>query len=152
MTLTLDPAVRAITVEETVPHAADIVWKVLTTPELIQRWLMRNDFTPGLGQRFTMQARPMGEWDGTVNCAITTWDPPHELAYTWVGGSTNNKEYGAALDSTVTWTLTPVAGGTRVRMVHNGFTSPRHDMAYTEMSGGWNKVLGRIAQIAEELA
>src|SRR3569832_859711 len=103
MTLTLEPDVRAISVEEIVPHAADIVWKVLTTPELIQRWLMRNDFTPGLGRRFTMSARPMGDWDGTVSCEITTWDPPHRLAYTWVGGSTANGEYGATLDSTLTW-------------------------------------------------
>ena len=152
MTLTLDPAVRAITVDEIVPHAAEIVWKVLTTPELIQRWLMRNDFTAGLGQRFIMRARPMGEWDGTVSCEVTTWDPPRQLAYTWVGGSVSNKQYGAALDSVVTWTLTPVAGGTRVRMVHDGFTSPRNDAAYTEMSSGWNMVLPRIATIAAELA
>jgi uncharacterized protein YndB with AHSA1/START domain len=153
MTLTLDPAVRAITVEETVPHAADVVWKVLTTPELIERWLMRNDFTSGLGQRFTLQSRPMGDWDGTVKCAITTWDPPRELAYTWVGGSTaNGGKHGSALDSVVTWTLTPVPHGTRVRMVHDGFRSPQNDAGYDAMSGGWKTVLPRIAQIAGELA
>ena len=151
MTLTLDPAVRAITVEEIVPHAAEIVWKVLTTPELIQRWLMRNDFTPGLGQRFTMQAPAMGDWDGTVRCEVTTWNPPRELAYTWLGGSTASKD-GAALDSVLTWTLTPVPGGTRVRMVHDGFRSPQNDMGYDAMSGGWKTVLSRIGAIAAELA
>jgi uncharacterized protein YndB with AHSA1/START domain len=151
MTLAIDPAVRAITFEEVVPHSAETVWKVLTTPELIQRWLMRNDFAPGLGRRFTMQARPMGDWDGTVSCEITTWDPPRQLAYTWVGGSTANPNYGAALDSVLTWTLTPVAGGTRVRMVHDGFASPRNDMAFAEMSKGWSTVLSRIAALASEL-
>ena len=53
MSLAIDPKVRTITVEEFVPHAAEIVWKVLTTPELIQRWLMKTNFQPGLGQRFT---------------------------------------------------------------------------------------------------
>jgi uncharacterized protein YndB with AHSA1/START domain len=152
MTLTLDPAVRAITVEDVVSHVPDVVWKVLTTPELIQRWLMRNDFTPGLGRRFTMQASPMGEWDGTVACEITTWDPPRTLAYTWIGGSSRNAEYGAALDSVVTWTLTEVPGGTRVRMVHDGFRSPRNDTGFVEMSKGWKTVLSRIAAIAAELA
>ena len=151
MTLTIDPAVRAITIEEIVPQAPEVVWKVLTTPELIARWLMRNDFTPGLGRRFTMQARPMGDWNGTVSCEITAWDPPHRLAYTWVGGSTANGEYGAALDSTLTWTLTPVSGGTRVRMVHDGFVSPRNDVAFTELSKGWNTVLARIAALAGEM-
>lgn len=151
MTLTLDPAIRAITVEEIVPHAADIVWKVLTTPELIQRWLMRNDFTPGLGQHFSFTDRPRGDWDGTVRCEITAWDPPRQLAYTWVGGSVSNAGDGAALDSVVTWTLTPVPDGTRVRMVHDGFRSPKNDEGYLGMSSGWNTILPRIGQIAGEL-
>jgi uncharacterized protein YndB with AHSA1/START domain len=52
----------------------------------------------------------------------------------------------------VTWTLTPVEDGTRVRMVHDGFRSPRNDMGFTEMSKGWNTVVDRIAAIAAELA
>jgi len=153
MTLTIDPALRAITVEEVVPHAADIVWKVLTTPELIQRWLMKNDFKPGLGQHFTFKDRPRGDWNGIVDCKITIWNPPRELAYTWVGGSANNfGKDGAALDSTVTWTLTPVAGGTRVRMVHDGFRSPKNDASYEGMNAGWNTILPRISQLAAELA
>lgn len=152
MTLTLDPDIRAITVEEIVPHAAEIVWKVLTTPELIQRWLMRNDFKPGLGQRFSFADRARGDWDGTVSCEITAWDPPRKLAYTWVGGSaTNSGKDGSALDSVVTWTLTPVAGGTRVRMVHDGFRSPKNDMGYDAMTAGWKIVLPRISAMAAEL-
>ena len=30
---------RAIMVEETFSHAPDVVWRVLTTPDLIGRWL-----------------------------------------------------------------------------------------------------------------
>jgi len=152
MTLAIDPIARAIVVEDVVPHAPETVWKVLTTAALIQRWLMRNDFEPGLGKRFTMQSTPMGDWDGTVRCEITTWDPPRELAYTWVGGSSVNPGYGAALDSTLTWTLAAVDGGTRVRMVHDGFRSPQNDFAYTEMGRGWNKVLQSISRVAGEIA
>ena len=151
MTTDTQDRVRAIVVEEVLPHSAETVWRVLTTSELIQRWLMRNDFTPALGAHFTMQARPMGDWDGTVACEITVFDPPRQLAYTWVGGSTANPEYGAALDSTVTWTLTSVDGGTSVKMVHDGFRSPRNDNAFSEMSGGWKTVLARISTIASGL-
>ena len=66
-------------------------------------------------------------------------------------GSATNKADGAALDSVVTWTLTSVAGGTHVRMVHDGFRSPRNDFAFTEMGKGWGIVLPRISQIAAEL-
>jgi uncharacterized protein YndB with AHSA1/START domain len=152
MTLTIDTAVRNITVEEVVPHAAETVWKVLSTPELIQRWLMRNDFKPGLGQHFVFHDRPRGDWNGVVDCEITVWDPPRQLAYTWVGGSATNAGDGAALDSLVTWTLTEVPGGTRVRMVHDGFRSPRNDFAFEGMSPGWAKVLPRISQLAADLA
>jgi uncharacterized protein YndB with AHSA1/START domain len=94
----------------------------------------------------------MGDWDGTVRCEITTRDPPRTLACSWVGRSTQNAQYGAALDSTVTWTLTAVEGGIRVRMVHDGFRSPRNDSAYTEMSKGWSRMLPRISEVAAELA
>ena len=150
MTLAIDPAVRAITVEEVVPHAAETVWKVLTTSELMQRWLMPNSFAPGLGARFTIADRPIGKWDGTVNCEITAWDPPHELAYTWVGGSPENVGEGAPLDTLVTWTLTPVSGGTRLRMVHNGFRSPMNDKRREAMTRGWTIIVPRIGKIAEQ--
>jgi uncharacterized protein YndB with AHSA1/START domain len=142
---------RAIVVEETVPHTPEIIWRVLTTREMIARWLMENDFEPGLGKSFTMKARPMGDWDGTVSCTIGTFDPPRELSYSWVGGSSAPGAIVPALDSVVTWTLTPVEGGTKVRMVHDGFVSPRNDMGYDAMSGGWANVVKSIAKVAATL-
>ena len=142
MTADAPQKTRAIIVEEVLPHSAEIVWKVLTTRELMARWLMDNDFEPGVGRSFTMRSQPIAEWDGTVACTILTFDPPRQLSYSWVGGY---------LDSTVTWTLTPVeGGGTRLRMVHDGFVSPRNDMGYDMMSGGWKSVVGRIGEIAGE--
>lgn len=152
MSLAIDPAARAITVEEVVPHAADIVWKVLTTSELMQRWLMPNSFKPGLGARFTIADHPRGDWDGTVSCEITAWDPPHRLAYTWVGGSPNNVGDGAPLDTLVTWTLTPVSEGTRLRMVHDGFRSPLNDVSHAGMTRGWTAILPGIGRIAAMIA
>jgi len=95
MTLTIDPALRAITVEEVVPHAADIVWKVLTTPELIQRWLMKNDFKPGLGQHFTFKDRPRGDWNGIV---ADVWDVGGELQWQKATGDIDRAETGLLSD------------------------------------------------------
>jgi uncharacterized protein YndB with AHSA1/START domain len=141
---------RAIVVEEVLPHSPETIWATLTRSDLMARWLMQNDFTPGLGHKFTMQARPMGDWDGTVRCEITAFDPPRLLSYTWVGGSTTSPDYGSVLDSTVTWTLAAVPGGTRLRMVHDGFRSPQNDMGYEAMSSGWKSILPRIGVIAGE--
>ena len=51
-------------------------------------------------------------------------------------------------DTIVTWTLTPVGDGTRVRMVHSGFELPKNERAFSTMSQGWKKVVPTMAQLA----
>ena len=151
MTAIPKPRTRAIDLEENVPHAPENIWRVLTSRELIARWLMENTFEASAGKSFTMQARPMGDWNGVVQCTVLTCDPPRELSYTWVGGSSAPNAVAPALDSVVTWTLSPVPGGTSVRMVHDGFVSPHNDMGYEAMSRGWANVVQSIARVASLL-
>lgn len=143
---------RDIVVEDVLPHAPALVWKTLTTGDLIGRWLMSNDFEPVVGRRFTFTTKPMGGWDGVVHCEVLEMIPNEKLVYSWKGGSDDNPAYGSRLDSIVTWTLTPVEGGTRLRLVHSGFRSPGNDFAFDAMSGGWARVPHRIGAIAVELA
>ncbi len=134
------------------PHAPDIVWKTLTTAELIGRWLMPNDFVPAVGKTFTFRTKPMGDWDGVVHCEVLEVVPNRKLVYSWKGGSDRNPKHGAVLDTIVTWTLTPTAGGTRLRLVHAGFRSPGNDFAFDAMSPGWGRVLQGIGRVADEVA
>ena len=108
---------------------------------------MTNDFEPRLGAEFMFRAKPMGDRDGTVRCAVTAFDPPRRLAYPWKGGSVSNPTYGSALDSVVEWLLFPEPGGTRVRMEHSGF-GPRNETAFEVMSGGWPRGLERLEQVS----
>jgi len=144
-------ATREIVIEDILAHAPERVWKTLTTGELISRWLMPNDFEPVVGKRFTFKTAPMGNWDGVVHCEVLELIPNEKLVYSWKGGSDDNLAYGARLDSIVTWTLTPVAGGTRLHLVHSGFRSPGNDFAFGAMSGGWAKVMQRISSVMAEL-
>lgn len=145
------PATRSIVVERTMPHPPEKIWRALTVSSLISEWLMQNDFEARAGATFTFRAQPMGDWNGIVHCEVTTFEPPRRLVYTWKGGSVQNSGYGFALDSVVEWTLTPVPGGTRVRMEHSGF-GPQNDFAYTAMSGGWPGGLERLERVAAERA
>ncbi len=145
------PATRSIVFERTMPHPPAKVWRALTQSSLIAEWLMQNDFEARRGATFTFRAKPMGNWNGIVHCEVTTFDPPKRLVYTWKGGTVQNATYGSALDSVVEWTLTPVAGGTLVRMEHSGF-GPQNDSAYTTMSGGWPTVLQRLEKVTSESA
>ena len=140
-------AARSIVIERLMPHPPEKIWRALTQAHLIEQWLMKTDFEPRLGAEFTFQAKPMGDWDGTVRCTVTAFDPPHRLAYSWKGGSLSKPTYGSALDSLVAWILSPEPGGTRVRMEHSGF-GPRNEMAFEAMSSGWPRGLERLEQVS----
>jgi uncharacterized protein YndB with AHSA1/START domain len=136
----------SIVVERVMPHPPEKIWRALTEAHLIEQWLMKNDFEPRLGAEFMFRAKPMGDWDGTVRCVVTAFDPPRRLAYSWKGGSVSNSTYGSALDSVVEWPLSPEPG-TRVLMEHSGF-GPRNEMAFETMSSGWAGGLERLEQVS----
>ena len=141
-----ESTVRDIVVEDVLPHSPEKVWTALTTAELIGRWLMPNDFEPVVGKCFTFTTRPIGDWDGVVDCEVLEVVPPRRLVYSWCGGGAASR-----LDSTVTWTLQPEGQGTRLRMLHAGFRSPQNDFAYGAMSSGWQRIVGKINEIAAAL-
>lgn len=141
---------HAIVVEKVLPYAPDRIWRALTTSELIAKWLMPNDFVASVGHRFTFRTKPMGDWDGVVQCEVLACEPPRLLRYAWRGGSDSNPAYGSKLDSEVTWTLTPVEGGTHLRLVHDGFEFPGNKVAFEMMSPGWGRIMDAIAGAAAE--
>ena len=145
----LKPATQDIVVDEVFPHAPETIWKVLTTGELIARWLMPAEgFQAVVGNRFTYRTTPAGAWDGAIHCEVVEVVPNERLAYSWKGGHEANVGYGSKLDTLVTWTLARVENGTRVRVVHSGFVLPRNDTAYRNMSDGWRKVVPRLRETA----
>jgi uncharacterized protein YndB with AHSA1/START domain len=145
----LRPQTQDIVVDETFPHAPETIWKALTTGELIGRWLMEpTGFQAIEGTYFTYKTKPAGAWDGLIHCEVLQVVPNERLAYAWRGGDERNVGYGSKLDTLVTWTLSPVQGGTRVRLVHSGFVLPMNDTAFQNMSDGWKKVVPKLGEIA----
>lgn len=144
---------REIIVDELLPHRPELVWRTLTTPELMGRWLMEpTGFEARVGTRFTYQTTPAGEWDGVIHCRVLDVIPNERLAYEWRGGHDANADYGSRLETVVTWTLTKVDGGTRLRLVHSGFRLPDNDFAFKNMSKGWPKVVHNVGALTQEQA
>jgi uncharacterized protein YndB with AHSA1/START domain len=138
----LKPDTRDIVTDEVFPHAPETVWKALTAGDLMGRWMMEpTGFEPVLGNRFTLRTTPAGAWDGIIHCQVLEVVPNERFAYAWKGGHESNVGYGSRLDTVVTFTLSKVAGGTRLRLVHSGFVLPRNDTAFRNMGEGWKKVL-----------
>ncbi len=143
--------IRDIVVEEEFPHAPELIWKTLTSGALIGRWLMQpTGFEPVPGTRFTFQTKPAGAWDGTIHCQVLQVIAQERLVYSWQGGHDGNTGYGSPLDTVVTWTLSPTAHGTRLRLVHSGFVVPRNQTALDTMGKGWKTVVPKIGAIVDE--
>jgi uncharacterized protein YndB with AHSA1/START domain len=128
------------------------VWRALTEPEILARWLMPNDIKAEVGHRFNFRTQPIGDWDGVVECEVLECDPPRRLSYSWRGGSRDLAKYGQYLDTVATWTLTPTAsGGTSLRLEHSGFAPD--SFAYQAMGQGWRgKIAERITQVLAQAA
>jgi len=121
---------QSVVVERDMPYPPDKVWRILTQPYLIEEWLIRNDFKAVVGHRFNLDF----EW-GSVDCEVRAIEPQRTLSYTW-----NSCE----LESIVTWTLTPIDTGIRLRMEQAGFPAgqPRY---FHGARAGWPRFFERIA-------
>jgi uncharacterized protein YndB with AHSA1/START domain len=141
-----------IVVDEVLPHAPETIWTALTSGELITRWLKMpaTGFEPVKGKRFTFRTTPAGAWDGVIHCQVLEALPNERLVYSWKGGHEGNVGYGAPLDTVVTFILSRVENGTRLRLVHSGFVLPTNELAFKNMGEGWKKVVPSIGAIAGE--
>ena len=139
------PQTQDIVVDEVLPHAPETIWKALTDGALMKRWMMEpTGFAPVVGNRFTYKTKPAGTWDGTIHCEVLEVIPQQRFSYAWRGGDDANVGYGSKLDTVVTWTLSKVATGTRLKLVHAGFVTPKNDTAFQNMSSGWKTVLAKL--------
>ncbi|MEO8020278.1 SRPBCC domain-containing protein [Polaromonas sp.] len=129
---TTSTEIRSVVVEREIPYPPEKIWRALTQPQLIEEWLMKNDFKPVVGHGFSLRA----DW-GAVDCQVQAIEPNKTLSYTWAA-------YG--LESVVTWTLTPTDAGTRLRMEQSGFRSDQQQ-AFQGAKHGWQQFFGKLEQV-----
>jgi uncharacterized protein (TIGR03086 family) len=123
-----------------VPLDPDTTFDLVTQPERLRRWLAvaaRVDLRAGGGYRWTVN--PGHHAAGT----IVDVDPGQRVTYTFGWEEDADLPPGA---STVTVTLTPVDGGTEVRLVHEGL----NDEQAARHAEGWNHFLGRLVDAGRD--
>ena len=151
MNLMKETATQEIALDELFQHAPQVLWKVLTSGELMARWMMKpTGFAPVVGTKFTFQTTPAGNWDGTIHCEVLEVKENERFSYSWKGGDEGNVGYGSRLDTIVSWQLSVTEGGTRLQLVHSGFVVPKNETAYENLGKGWKVCLERVAGIATE--
>ncbi len=128
---------RTLTIERELPHPQAKVWRALTEGQLIDEWLMKNDFRPNVGHRFQFRSTPAPNWDGLINSEVLAVEPMTRLSYSWAT---------MGMESVVTFTLTPTAGGTNLRMEQSGFPS-EESASYKGAKYGWTMFIGKLEQV-----
>jgi uncharacterized protein YndB with AHSA1/START domain len=133
---------RTLVFERNLPQPPEKVWRALTEAGLIEQWLMKNDFKATKGHKF--QFRVETPYSLVVESEVLTATPHQELSYRWDSNG---------LESIVTWTLTPTAGGTHLRMEQSGFKAdPSHDQFYEGAKYGWVGFLDGLERVAATVA
>jgi uncharacterized protein YndB with AHSA1/START domain len=125
----------SVVVEREIPLPPEKIWRVLTQPDLIEQWLMKNDFKPVVGDRFNLRA----DW-GAVDCQVMAVEPNKKLSYSWAA-------YG--LETVVVWTLSPRAG-TLLRMEQSGFP-PDQPQYYEGAKGGWQRFFAALEKVLAQI-
>jgi uncharacterized protein YndB with AHSA1/START domain len=133
---------ESISFEFELNHSPEKVWRALTDPVLLTEWLLPVvglglELEPGAA--FTFKTQPYPPWDGTVNCRILESEAHKKLSYAWVVGA-------MALDTVVTFTLTPTASGTRLSLVQSGF-KPDQKQSSGGARYGWKTMGGKLVDL-----
>lgn len=127
---------RSVVVERDIAHPPEKLWRALTQPQLIEEWLMKNDFAPVVGHRFNLR----GDWGGVLDCEVLEVEPNKTLAYRW-DFAHDDPAYN--LKSVVTFTLTPTPSGTHLRMEQEGFR-PEQKQASGGAKVGWQQFFTKL--------
>jgi uncharacterized protein YndB with AHSA1/START domain len=140
-----DPTV--IEVDQFYPHPPERVWRALTTPELMARWLMApTGFAPVVGNRFTFRGQPMPAvgFSGEVACEVLAVVDGEKLSISWADAR-SDKPAGWV----VTSTLHPEGQGTRVILRHSGFDpgDAVQQRSRTIMGNGWIRIASQLGEV-----
>jgi uncharacterized protein YndB with AHSA1/START domain len=126
-------------------HPPETVWEYLTKAELLEQWLMKNDFKPIVGHDFQFRTNPIPslDFDGICYCKVLEIIPLKKLSYSWKGGS--GKEI--TLDTLVVWQLESNEKGTVLLLEHSGFGKAENLNFYSGMTDGWTKNVQKIMNL-----
>jgi uncharacterized protein YndB with AHSA1/START domain len=134
---------ESISFEFDLHHLPEKVWRALTDPVLLAEWLLPVvDFQLAPGAAFAFKTQPQPGWDGSVDCQFVEIEAHRKLSYTWRVG---------AMDTIVTFTLTPTESGTRLSLVQSGF-KPDQKQSFGGARYGWKLMGGRLVELFAKMS
>lgn len=137
---------RSIKHQFSFPHPPEMVWEYLTRSELMELWLMKNNFQPVVGTDFQFRTNPIPslDFDGVFYCRVLEIIPFKKLSYSWQSGPGNGE---ITLDSVVVWKLEATDKGTELFLEHSGFAKEENLSFYNGLTNGWIEKFQKIADL-----
>jgi len=125
------------------PNPPKAVWEYLTNSELMDLWLMKNDFQPIVGHEFQFRTGPKPDYnfDGIVYCKVLEIVPFEKLSYSWKLGPGDGI---INIDSVVKWELKSKNEGTELVLEHSDFAIMENLLIFNSMNEGWVKNVHKI--------
>jgi uncharacterized protein YndB with AHSA1/START domain len=136
-TVTPDGDRVTIRFDRFLPTTPADLWDALTAPDRLARWFGADaTLTPAVGGTVELRWDDPDQW---VRGEILTWNPPHELAYTWT--------FPGETESTVRFTIAPAPNGNG-SLLH--LTHTRLGEAGSGYGPAWHAYLDRLAGLLRD--
>ena len=117
------------------------VWDHLTRPELLARWFHPSHTELTVGKAYALLSN---SGDGSKVCwgEVLEAEPPTRLVYSF----THNWLEGH--ETRVEWTLSAVANGTLLKLVHDGFAGAKVDVfdSLCDHDTGWDEHFAKLRE------
>ncbi|HXZ33764.1 MAG TPA: SRPBCC domain-containing protein [Terriglobales bacterium] len=151
----ISPDQDAVVSEIQIAAPSDRVFQALIDPKQVMQWWTSEqcqiesfEFEPRIGGRWRYDTKKSAI---TVNGVtkfhcdgeVLAYDPPRELAYTWIA----NWHEDRAQRTVVRWELTPLGKGTSLKVTHSGLK--KLPVARKDYSGGWPGVVEQLKNFVE---
>jgi uncharacterized protein YndB with AHSA1/START domain len=130
------------------------VWRALTDAAEISRWFevaIEGEYAQG--RDVWMTSRHPDYAGMRFRVRVTEMTPPKRLVWRWHPGAVDpNLDYSREPETTVTFSLEPAAGGTRLTVAETGFDEislERRAKVFADNTQGWNDVIAAIQKHVE---
>jgi len=131
----------------------EAVWRTMVDTELAWRWLGAFGLVAEVRRLFVIQPsrkrREARDLEGAVRCQVEVVEPNRRLRFSWT--------YADRPRTEVVFALTPITGGTHVRVVHSGWDAfedlvepEAMETALSALGEAWaNEVLPELKALVE---
>jgi len=130
------------------------VWRALTTASEVSAWFqVAIDGAIAPGQEVWMTSLHPEHAGVRFRVLFVEMTPPHRFVWQWHPGAVDPTiDYSKEPRTTVTFTLEPIASGTRLSVSETGFEGvalERRAAVYKDNTGGWTEVVTWIQKYVE---